>query len=440
MPEPTTDPSQIKKKQWCMLLIGISVFGAVFFGLYSLFKNEALPLDPKRNEETLHFETPLTHVDAESIWMERAQNQLTQQTKTTQGLNQQLELLQQSKETQDKTSQEQAQTLQNLQAEVKLLQKQFAHIKSGDSRLAGNEFQAGTDEKGDDTGSINDHTLSLSSSKRILKRPMRNPLNFVPAGTFVRAIALGAADAPAGVTSQANPTPMLFRLLDRGTLPNHRQSQLKNCMATAAVVGDVSSERGEIRLERLSCTRLNGEIIEIPVEATVFGPDGKNGVRGNPLWREGALLQRAFAAGTLSGISTGIAHGYTASSLNPWGNAQTVIDSGKIGQYGIATGLSNAAEKLAEYNVKRAEQYHPVIQLSAGTLVDIVFLKGFYLDGRQLNDHDQDYLASNTSLESGTNAPMPSGQDQTEGHPASLPLTPQQIQSLKQKNAELGYF
>jgi conjugal transfer pilus assembly protein TraB len=438
MPEPTTDPSQIKKKQWRRLLIGISIFGVVFFGLYSLFKNETLPLDPKRNEETLHFETPLTHVDAESIWMERAQNQLTQQTKTTQVLNQQLELLQQSKVTQDKTSQEQAQTLQNLQAEVKLLQKQFAHIKSGDSRLSGNEFQAGTDEKGDDS-SINDHTLPLSSSKRILKRPNRNPLNFVPAGTFVRAIALGAADAPAGVTSQANPTPMLFRLLDRGTLPNHRQSRLKNCMATAAVVGDVSSERGEIRLERLSCTRPNGEIIEIPVEATVFGPDGKNGVRGNPLWREGALLQRAFAAGTLSGISTGIAHGYTASSLNPWGNAQTVVDSGKIGQYGIANGLSNAAEKLAEYNVKRAEQYHPVIQLSAGTLVDIVFLKGFYLDGRKINDNDQDYLAS-TTMETGTNAPLPTDRDQTKEQPAPLPLTPQQIQSLKQKNAELGYF
>ena len=108
------------------------------------------------------------------------------------------------------------------------------------------------------THSISPH-LSYNDSSI---RPLKNPLTFVPAGTFVRAIALGGADASAGVTSQANPTPMLFRLLDKGTLPNHHESQLKNCIATAAVMGDVSSERGEIRLERLSCTRANGEIVE----------------------------------------------------------------------------------------------------------------------------------------------------------------------------------
>ena len=44
-------------------------------------------------------------------------------------------------------------------------------------------------------------------------------------------------------------------------------------------------------------------------------------------------------------------------------------------------------DKLAEYNIKRAEQYHPVIQLSAGTVVDIVFQEGFFLDGKK-HDHE----------------------------------------------------
>ncbi len=264
----------------------------------------------------------------------------------------------------------------------------------------------------------------------------------MPTGTFVRAIALGGADASAGVTSQANPTPMLFRLLDKGTLPNHQESQLRNCIATAAAIGDVSSERGEVRLERLSCVRPNGKVVDIPVEATVFGPDGKNGIRGNPLWREGALLQRAFAAGSLSGLSSGIGRGFTSSSLNALGNAQTVVDSSKIIQHSLANGVSNAADKLAEYNVKRAEQYHPVIQLSAGTVVDIVFLKGFYLDGRKSADNEQDYLSPTQS----ENNPSPKEillEDQkepTKDNLAPLPLTSQQIQSLKQKNAQLGYL
>ncbi len=59
---------------------------------------------------------------------------------------------------------------------------------------------------------------------------------------------LGAADAAAGVNSQANPSPMLFRIIASGTLPNHKKSHLKDCVVTAAVYGDISSERGDIRL------------------------------------------------------------------------------------------------------------------------------------------------------------------------------------------------
>ena len=65
-------------------------------------------------------------------------------------------------------------------------------------------------------------------------RPSKTPDTFVPAGTFVRAVMLGGADASTGVNSQSNPTPVLFRLLDIGTLPNHQHSHLKDCVATAA--------------------------------------------------------------------------------------------------------------------------------------------------------------------------------------------------------------
>jgi conjugal transfer pilus assembly protein TraB len=124
--------------------------------------------------------------------------------------------------------------------------------------------------------------------------------------------------------------------------------------------------------------------VDQKVEGTIFGPEGKNGVRGIPLWREGALLQRAFAAGALSGIANGISETYTTNSISAEGNVQTVNPS-KVFQVGAANGTGKAMDKLADYNIQRAEQYHPVIQLSAGTVVDVVFLKGFYLDGKE--DH-----------------------------------------------------
>jgi conjugal transfer pilus assembly protein TraB len=419
MNESTSSPV-IKKKQQ-RLLLGIAIVLLLgLFTLYSMLESHPNASQKKTKEEQLSMATPLNRVDAQSIWIERAQNQLAQEVKKSDGLQQQLQLLQQSRETQDKQTEQQSQLLQALQMQVADLQKRLSQ-------------QTTSDNLNQNSSLIRDEPLSLLPIKSANNIPSKNPNTFVSAGTFVRAIALGGADASAGVTSQGNPTPMLFRLLDEGTLPNGRKSLLKNCVATAAAIGDISSERGAVRLERLSCTRRNGEVIEIPVEATVFGPDGKDGIRGRPLWREGALLQRAFAAGALSGISDGIAQSYTSSSLNAWGGTTQTVDNGKILQYGAANGMSNAADKLADYNIKRAEQYHPVIQLSAGTVVDIVFLKGFYWNDPK--DAAPDYLA--------TPAPMavttPDSQMQNQ-EVASLPLTPQQIQALKQKNIQQGYF
>jgi conjugal transfer pilus assembly protein TraB len=244
---------------------------------------------------------------------------------------------------------------------------------------------------------------------------------------------LGGADASASVTSQANPTPMLFRIIEEGTLPNHRQSHLKDCIVIAAVMGDISSERGEIRLERMSCTHHDNEVVDMSVEGTVFDPSGKNGIRGTPVWREGTLLQRAFVAGALSGIADGISQRYVTNSVSPLGSTQNV--SGRsIFQYGTAHGASSALDKLADYTIQRAEQYHPVIQLSAGTTVDIVFLRGFYLDGK---DHESEASRDIAAISANIELPKPVEADQEE-QPAVLPLSDAQITKLKTHQKELG--
>lgn len=238
---------------------------------------------------------------------------------------------------------------------------------------------------------------------------------------------LGAADASAGVNGSANPSPLLFRIVAEGTLPNHQKSHLKDCVVTAAVVGDISSERGQIRIERMSCTFPNGEIVEQQVQGTVFGMDSKNGVRGNPVWREGALLGRAAVAGTLSGIGSGISQSYTTNSISPLGTTQTV-SGGDIFKYGAAQGAANAMSKLADYNIRRAEQYHPVIQLSAGQPVDVVFLTGFYLDGRKNEDVKKETDAGSDLFSS-------SGQMATTG----LTISQKELEKIKQHEESMGW-
>lgn len=230
---------------------------------------------------------------------------------------------------------------------------------------------------------IKNNEINLTLSKKVSTTIVedRNPQTYVPAGTFASAVLLSGLDASAGVTSQSQPRPVLLRVVDDGTLPNHKQSHLQDCLITAAGYGDISSERAYIRLERMSCTKEKEVITDFPVFGYVSGPDGKAGIRGIPVWREGVLLQRGFVSGLFSGLGQGVANGFTTTSVSPLGTTQTVSGS-DIAKQGIASGAGTALGKLADYNIQRAEQYQPIIQVSAGTTVEVVFHTGFYLDGR----------------------------------------------------------
>ena len=456
-----TQPSRIKKKQQKYLAISIIILGILGWAFYSLLSGQAASHQSARHESEQHFpmDNPITHVDVSSVWMERTQNELSKAQKKTSELEDQLKLLSEQKETQEKSNQSQNETLQALQMQLKDLEQKvvvgspvFSGIGHSTNTAVTNDAHS-QDLLIKPLKGVSDDVLNLSpqNPQPIVSTPIINPSKtpdtFVPAGTFVRAVMLGGADASTGVNSQSNPTPVLFRLLDSGVLPNHHRSHLKDCVATAAAIGDISSERGLMRLERLSCVSPNHhEVIELSVEGTVFGPEGKNGVRGVPLWREGALLKRAFIAGSLSGFSQGIASQYTTTALSPTG-AVTSVNNADIFKYGAAQGVGNAMDKIADYNIRRADQYHPVIQLSAGTVVDIVFLKGFYLDG-QTHDNEKESIlppfdplaalpSSQPTLPTFTTKSIPPAAPSSVTPPlpaSSLPLTEAQINALQNRN------
>lgn len=220
--------------------------------------------------------------------------------------------------------------------------------------------------------------FNYKSSSHIKKEINKNVDNYVPAGTFVEAVLLGGADANASVNGQANTTPLLLRLTDNGTLPNGGKSHLKNCFVLASVYGDISSERGEIRLVNLSCYHKDKEILDIAVEGTVFDQSGKEGIRGNPVMRNSQVLRSAGIAGFLEGLSNSAKNQQTTQSISPLGTSSSV-DGANAMAYSLWGGVGSAGELLAKHYIKLADQYHPIIQISAGNLVTVVFQKGFYL-------------------------------------------------------------
>lgn len=202
------------------------------------------------------------------------------------------------------------------------------------------------------------------------------PKNCVLPGTFARAVLLGAADANASVNGQSNTTPILFRILGRGILPNGFHSHLKGCFVVGEVFGDISSERGEVKLAQISCV-LNGKTITKSINGTAYFM-GKEGIRGRAIMRNGPLLWNAGVAGMLSGLAQGVQQAQQTQSISPLGTTTTVA-SGRIAASMGAGGVQSAANTLANYYIKRADQYHPIIELNAGTIVNLVFLNQFLL-------------------------------------------------------------
>ena len=212
-------------------------------------------------------------------------------------------------------------------------------------------------------------------------RPLES---WLPAGSYADAVVLAGVDASVGVSSQGDPRPVLLRLTSPARTAAEGgealEADVMGCTLTGAAYGDLSSEKVYVRLRTLTCAGPEPEtVIETEVAGFAAG-SGKAGVRGPVVSREGALVEKAFLAGLVSGA------GETAANMlqTPAGGtgedgAASLAD---LGRAGLGAGAGSAGRKVADYLIRRAEQYQPVIQLQTGTRVTVVFIEGARLDGR----------------------------------------------------------
>lgn len=215
----------------------------------------------------------------------------------------------------------------------------------------------------------------------------RSSDNYVPTGTFVTAIVTGGADTNAGVLGQGDTTPVVFQTINPGILPNGHKSRLKDCTITASAYGEISSSRGIVRTDRMSCILPNEDILDVAVKGTAFN-FGRNGIRGTSILKNGKIVQMAGIAGILTGLGeTGEALSQTTST-SALGSTTTIGGSdAALNLLGNAT--SSVGEKLSDYYIGLAELYHPIVEINPGALVNIVFLEGFPLDPVMAEAHER---------------------------------------------------
>lgn len=202
-----------------------------------------------------------------------------------------------------------------------------------------------------------------------------NKLPWISSGSFINASMIEGADANASVTGQQASTPVVFTLLGNASLPNGQKYNLDQCRVTGEIYGDISSERGEVRTDHISCNLDGGRHIDMAFKGHV-SYQGKEGIRGKPVMRNGKIVAYAGASGVLSGLGEGI---QSAGTTSVGIGATATPGAGDIARQAFGGGASKAADTLSQYWIKRAEQYHPVIDIGAGNAVTVVFQQGFQL-------------------------------------------------------------
>lgn len=217
-------------------------------------------------------------------------------------------------------------------------------------------------------------TTSKFTYENLKKKTTKLP--WIPSGSFSDAVMIEGADANASVTGQQNTRPVTIRLLGNIQMPNNKEYNAEGCFVVGEIWGDISSERGEVRTQSISCVLKNGKHIDMEFNGHVSF-QGKGGIKGKPVMRNGMIVGYAGAAGLLSGFGEGIK---SAATPSVGLGATADVGAGDVFKQGLGGGASKAADTLSQYWIKRAEQYHPIIDIGAGNLVTVVFQKGFQLE------------------------------------------------------------
>lgn len=391
---------QTKVRQYIFAGIAVLIMMSLSVALLYTFLPASKSRQPSIRSSTLEAVGKSLH--KEQLWKEKLQQE-TKSLRIEMGEllesihKHQAEVTSQN-ERQGKLFEERLEDLQN---------QMILHTKEWDESDEESPHSLYTDR--DPENSIQHISLKLSTKSPRKQEPKKTVDTTIPAGSFAKAMLLSGLDASTSLSSSSDPRPILLRIIDMGQLPRTFQTDVKDCHCIASAYGDLSSERVYMRLETLTCIeRLTGEIIETDVAGYIAGSDGRVGVRGVVVSKDGPYLMRGLYSGILGGISD-MANPENQQKLTmSGGNAlqTTPLTPDKLFLSGMGRGASKALDRVAEYNINRAEQLQPVIQIPAGQAVDIVFTKGVFIGDStvkqeisKIRDQARDQIAAQASWE-----------------------------------------
>lgn len=210
-----------------------------------------------------------------------------------------------------------------------------------------------------------------SDAKRNATPDDKVPTQYLPSGSMMQVVSITGMDAPTGKQAMRDPLPMLFRVKASAVLPNRYRADVRECFVVASGHGDLASERAYLRSTSISCIRTDKKVIDVPVEMVAIGPDGKAGIRGRLVSKQGQVIAKAAA----SGVMQGIAQAFSGSNYR-LNLGSDNVDYGTALQQGMGSGVGSAFDRIAKYYLDMADQMFPVVEVDAGQKVTFMLVKG----------------------------------------------------------------
>ena len=376
---------QAKKKHDLIVLLGLGV--TVIIGL-SFMKYRSNSLSGESSEADaklpLNLEVASHALDIDKMWRNHFEDKLTD-AKTS--ADEKLKLIEAS------INEQSTSYTAQLKSEIEKLKAQMQYLseEQASSRREFSNVRAISEEDKSQKNNyplIDEARITVNHMDRgeIFDRP-KSARSFIPETAYVKGILLGGIAVSTSIGSASEPVPVVIRITERGSLPKNFNIDLTHCKIMGSSYGDLSSERAIVRAEVLSCTDPISELIyTTKIAGLIHGDDGMNGIKGKVIQTSGKHLKNAIVGSMISGFA-GSAKGQDQMIITSFGAGATKKKGmGDMLQEGAFAGASNAAEKIADYYIKQAESMSPVLLVSGGTKVDIVFTKGVYLSALDVQE------------------------------------------------------
>lgn len=206
---------------------------------------------------------------------------------------------------------------------------------------------------------------------------------YIPTGSIITGTLITGMDAPTGQQARQDPHPALLRIKREAILPNRFRADIRECFVLMGGRGSLSSERAYLRGETISCVREDGGVVEASLNSYTVGEDGKAGVRGRLVSKQGQFLARALMAGFLESFANAFDQTPVPSidiaeqgDDEPTEQIYQQAFSGEALQSATVSGAGKAMDRLAQFYIDQAQGLFPIIEVDAGREVEIVLISG----------------------------------------------------------------